>query len=45
MYASYLYLFCDFAVRRYVFKKPRSKKGGKVGEAVAEAEKSVKKLD
>lgn len=45
MYASYLYLFCDFAVRRYVFKKPRSKKGGKVGEAVVEAEKSVKKLD
>jgi hypothetical protein len=28
MYGSYLYLFCDFAVRRYVFpsKKPKSQK-------------------
>lgn len=43
MYASYLYLFCDFAVRRYVFKKPRGKKGSKTGEAVTT--ETAKKLE
>jgi hypothetical protein len=27
MYGSYLYLFCEFAVKRYIFKKPSSGKG------------------
>jgi hypothetical protein len=30
MYGSYLYLFVDFAVRRFIFKKPRGKKQNKV---------------
>jgi len=34
MYGSYLYLFCDFAVRRYIFKKGGSKKGVKTLETV-----------
>lgn len=34
MYSSYLYLFTDFALKRYIFKSPKSSKGT-----------SVKKID
>jgi elongation of very long chain fatty acids protein 6 len=45
MYASYLYLFCEFAVKRYIFKvHPKGgKKGGAVAAGVTGVE--VKKLD
>lgn len=42
MYGSYLYLFSEFAVKRYIFK---GSKGKKQGTASAVEEKQAKKLE